>query len=424
MLKNVIPLLDLRRLGSASAGFESKAAALGSVALPVALTPEVSALLANDCVVAIGVSGGKDSDACALAVMAHLDAAGHRGPRLLIHADLGAVEWQDSAPSCQRLAAHLGVELVTVRRQAGDMMERWEGRWRNNLARYNDLSCMRLVLPWSTPSMRFCTSELKSAVIASALRKRFPDHPILSVTGIRRQESSSRAKMPVYALDKRLGRKNALGAVWNAIIEWPVEQVFSSIAKAGLRLHEAYRTYQASRVSCCFCIMSAAKDLLAAAGCTDNQDLYRRMVHLEAESTFAFQSGKWLGDVAPHLLGEALAAKLARAKHIAAARQTAEMELPAHLLYTDGWPTAMPTAQEAELIANVRRRVSQSMGLQAGCLSAQQVMTRFAELIATKQEKEAQKAQKLQKSQSSLLKKGRACAAESPAHIERELCAA
>lgn len=357
---------------------------LSPASLPVALTPGINTLLALDCVVAIGVSGGKDSDACALAVCAYLDKIGHAGPRVLIHADLGVVEWKDSGPSCDRLAAHLGVELLTVRRQAGDMMDRWEGRWKNNVARYNDMSCMKSILPWSTPSMRFCTSELKAAVISSALRKRFPTQDIVSVTGIRRQESHSRAKMPVYALDKRLTRKDAVGATWNAIIEWPIEQVFESISDAGLRLHEAYTKYGASRVSCAFCIMSSSKDLLAAAGCADNHDLYRRMVTLEAASTFAFQSGKWLADAAPHLLDAELLARVVVAKARASVREQAERELPAHLLYIKGWPPVMPTPAEAELIAGVRRKVSEALGLDSICLTGREVMARFEDLMAQK----------------------------------------
>jgi hypothetical protein len=60
----------------------------GSQAHAVALTPEVDILRAN-CVVAIGVSGGKDSVACALAVERHLDNIGHTGTRLLVHSHLG-----------------------------------------------------------------------------------------------------------------------------------------------------------------------------------------------------------------------------------------------------------------------------------------------------------------------------------------------
>ena len=222
----------------------------------VAVTPEISAMLAADAAVAIGVSGGKDSQACAIRTTKYLDEIGHRGPRVLIHADLGAVEWRDSLPSCERLAAHLGLELIVVRRKAGDMLARWRKRWQNNVTRYRNLSCVRLILPWSTPSMRFCTSELKVAPIASALKGRFPAHPIINVSGIRRQESSKRRKMPVAAVEPKLQRANYAGATWNPIIEWNLEAVLSQIRHSDQSLHEAYVRYGSTRVSCAFCIMS------------------------------------------------------------------------------------------------------------------------------------------------------------------------
>ncbi|MGB8480697.1 MAG: phosphoadenosine phosphosulfate reductase family protein [Acidobacteriaceae bacterium] len=102
--------------------------------------------------------------------------------------------------------------------------------------------------------MRFCTSELKTAVIASALKKRFDGLDILNITGVRRQESSSRSRMPVSAPMSLLERKNAAGMSWNAIIEWRLDDVLESISESGLALHEAYTKYQSSRVSCAFCI--------------------------------------------------------------------------------------------------------------------------------------------------------------------------
>jgi hypothetical protein len=47
--------------------------------------------------------------------------------------------------------------LHTTRRAAGGMMERWEKRWSNNVTRYENLECVKLILPWSTPAMRYCT---------------------------------------------------------------------------------------------------------------------------------------------------------------------------------------------------------------------------------------------------------------------------
>lgn len=361
----------------------------GSSRNAVAVTPEVSALLAKNCVVAVGVSGGKDSDACAIATSRYLDQIGHTGPRVLIHADLGRVEWKDSLPSCQRLADRLGWDLLVVRRQAGDMLARWEGRWSNNVARYRDLSCVKLILPWSTPSMRFCTSELKVAVITSALKKHYPKHDIVNVTGVRRQESDSRARMPVSSPQPRLLRRGLTGVNWNAIIEWPIEDVLATIESAGLRLHEAYTVYGASRVSCAFCIMSSISDLAAAAGCEDNHELFSQMVELEVQSTFAFQGNRWLADTAPHLLSSDLRDRVELAKKKAIRRQSIEAEIPPHLLFSSGWPLVMPTPGEAELIASVRVRVSELLGIESGFLDESSVLERYAALMAAKAAKTA-----------------------------------
>lgn len=142
---------------------------------PLAVDPCVTELLAAHATVAVGVSGGKDSQAVALAVARHLDAIGHTGPRVLIHADLGRVEWRDSLPVCERLAAHLGWELLVVRRRAGDMLDRWESRWVSRSEAYVRLETVLLTLPWSTPGMRFCTGEMKTDVISRELRQRLRD---------------------------------------------------------------------------------------------------------------------------------------------------------------------------------------------------------------------------------------------------------
>ncbi|MES2027101.1 MAG: phosphoadenosine phosphosulfate reductase family protein [Pseudomonadota bacterium] len=365
--------------------------------LPINSAPEIDAMIAKNAVIAFSVSGGKDGNAAAIATVAYLDKMGHTGPRVLIHADLGVVEWKDSLPCCERLAEKLGLELMVVRRRAGDMMDRWEGRWRNNVQRFADLSCVKLILPWSTPSMRFCTSELKSAIIASALRKRFPDETIVSVTGIRREESANRAKMDVCGIDARLTRRHAVGLFWNAIIDWHIEQVFQTIIDTGLALHEAYTKYDSSRVSCVFCIMSAAKDLVAAANCEDNHQIYRRMVELEVTSTYAFQGGKWLGDVAPHLLAADLVERLHQAKQVSALRQEIESKIPKHLLYSKGWPTSMPTKEEAELLAEIRKSVAGLVGIEIQFTTAESILERYALLIATKALKDASASKSIEK---------------------------
>ena len=65
----------------------------------VAVTPEVERALADRIPVTIGVSGGKDSTVFALQPVGYWD-----GPRLLVHGDLGEIEWAESLPVRQRLA--------------------------------------------------------------------------------------------------------------------------------------------------------------------------------------------------------------------------------------------------------------------------------------------------------------------------------
>lgn len=361
----------------------------------VSFTPDVEAALRAGAVVGIGVSGGKDSCALAFATSAALDALGHTGPRVLIHSDLGRVEWKDSLPTCARLAARLGLELVVVRREAGDMMDRWLGRWRANVGRYVDLSCVKLILPWSTPAMRFCTSELKTAVITRDLARRFPGHVIVSCTGIRREESrsttSGRAIAPVAKVEKRLTSKKhrTSGLTWNPVIEWTEADVRAYLASREFALHEGYTRYNMSRISCAYCIMSSEADLVASAACPDNQPVYREQVGLEIASTFAFQGSRWLGDVAPHLLSADERLALAVAKERGARRERAEARIPKHLLYVKGWPTVMPTLAEAELIVEVRREVAAAVGIAVRFTTARAVIARFAELMAAKASKAA-----------------------------------
>lgn len=350
----------------------------------VSTTDDVDALLRAGAAVAISVSGGKDSQAAAIVATKHLDAICHTGPRLLVHADLGLVEWDDSAAVCAELAQYLGLELLTVRRPAGGLMERWEARWESSVRRYINLETVTLVLPWSTPALRFCTSELKTQVIMPALRRRFAGQAIVNVTGIRRQESPARAKQAVSAPDAAYSRPGAPVLAWRPILNLSTEEVFQVIADAGLGTHEAYTVYRSSRVSCSFCIMQNAADSAAAARHPGNHNAYRRQVALELESGFAFQGSRWLCDLAPELLDPAAAASIPDVKRRAALRQQAEAAIPKELLYVKGWPTFVPSLEQGELIAGVRRQVAAATGLDCKYLDAASVVERYRELFEAK----------------------------------------
>lgn len=359
----------------------------------VAIDPEIERLLAGNQPVAIGVSGGKDSCAAALSVDEHLDFIGHTGPRVLIHSDLGRVEWADSIRTCERLARYTGMELIVVRRPAGDMMDRWLVRWANNIERYAELSCVKVILPWSTPAMRFCTSELKTAVIARALIKRFPDSTIISASGVRRDESPGRRTKPISKAQPKLTSKRHLtsGIDWNPIAEWTGRDVFTFLKARDFELHEAYTRYSTTRVSCAFCIMSSEHDLLHSTHCEGNHAIYREMVDLEIESTFAFQGDRWLGDVAPHLLTDEQRGELELAKDRGSLRQTIEAEIPDHLLYEEGWPRVMPTRAEAAMLARVRRDVARVLEIEVEYTTLDDVLGRYAELMEENERRKARR---------------------------------
>ncbi|MDA8119897.1 MAG: phosphoadenosine phosphosulfate reductase family protein [Gammaproteobacteria bacterium] len=345
---------------------------------PIAQTPEVAALLAQGAAVAIGVSGGKDSQACAALVIDHLNRIGHTGPRILVHCDLGMVEWAESLPACQDLARHLQTELAILTRPAGGLMERWEARWRSSQARYKAMDTMTLVLPWSTPSMRFCTSELKTHLITAALRRRFKDIPIVNVTGVRRAESAGRARATIASPNRGASRAESPYWDWRPLVDYSTEDVFTAIDQAGLTPHRAYTEFGMSRVSCAFCIMSNTADMQASARNPEHIPLYRRMVALEAASSFGFQGGRWLADVRPEVLTPDLQAAVAEGKRRAGIRTQIESQLPRTARYTaTGWPQAPITREVAQQIATVRTTVLTLFGWDSPCRTPDEVFHNY-----------------------------------------------
>lgn len=351
---------------------------------PVSTTTEIDLLLARDSVVAVGLSAGKDSISCLIAVDRHLNEIGHRGPRVAVHSCLGRIEWPLVIEKCQEACDKLGWELLVVRRNAGDMMDRWLVRWENNVKRYIELSCVQLILPWSTPGMRFCTSELKTIVIRNNLKRIYPKHNIVNATGIRREESANRAKMPVAKYEPQSVRKGYDGYQWNPIIEWKIGDVWAAMEDCGIEPHHAYTEFKMSRLSCTFCIMSNAQDMVNSSSCPSNHDIYREMVDLEVTSTFSFQSNKWLADVNPSLLSSDILDQLQIAKKVSIERKVLEAGIPKHLLYASGWPTCIPNMSEAAQLAEIRSAVAEGVGLSIGFTDADSIIRRYEELMAIK----------------------------------------
>jgi 3'-phosphoadenosine 5'-phosphosulfate sulfotransferase (PAPS reductase)/FAD synthetase len=318
-----------------------------------------------------------------------LDELGHdRSRRILIHADLGRAEWRSTPATIERHARQLGLPLVVTRRTAGDMVARWEQRFEQGWELYAQLLLARLRGPWSSSSGRFCTAELKRDVLHQYLSRTYPGETIISVLGIRHQESPKRAKTEISKIDTKLSEKRGCtGILWHPSIHIKTEDVFEYHRLHGLDLHEAYTRYGASRLSCAYCVLASKADLRVAASVEANHDLYRHLVEIELRTGFSFQQGGWLADVAPTVLTEDQRLRLPTVKAYAAERRTIEAGISTEFLKVPKgakWPVRMPTSDEARAITEARRLNAAWTGRDLPYLTLAAVNGQFARMISAK----------------------------------------
>lgn len=338
-------------------------------------------------VVAFSVSGGKDSSVSAHATARFLDAIGHpQEDRVAVHSDLGEIEWTESHEICARLADLLRVPLKVVRHGRHTMISRWEERFVRGKARYANLEIFNLIGPWSSASLRFCTAEMKQQVISPALKKLYPGRRIISIIGVRREESANRASTPVSKAEPRWDdkRRGTTLFSWNPIVDMTVVEVFAYHTRHGIPLHPAYMVYGCSRVSCMFCVLQKKDDQKAVSAYPPAAPIYRHLVGMEAASTFSFQPDRWLGDVSPHLLTPELVQALARGVQLGAERRALEDALPKGLRYVKGWPPRAPTMEEAEQIVRAREIILGHHDLPVTYPTPAAVIGRFEQLIEEK----------------------------------------
>jgi 3'-phosphoadenosine 5'-phosphosulfate sulfotransferase (PAPS reductase)/FAD synthetase len=149
----------------------------------------------KDCALAINISGGKDSQA----MLEHL---GERAIReswkckiFIIHADLGRIEWPQTKEFVEKLAKSVELPLVVVKRDKGDMIDRWQERYQTLNSQGNSKPF------WSSANARYCTSDLKIQPINKYLRQ---FKLVVSAMGIRADESRNRAKKPILSVRKNI----------------------------------------------------------------------------------------------------------------------------------------------------------------------------------------------------------------------------
>lgn len=202
-------------------------------------------------------SGGKDSQA----MYAYLTNIVPADQIVVVHADLGAIEWTGVQSHISSNIDH-PLHVVRAARSYLEMVEH------------------RGMFP--SPSYRQCTSDLKRGPIEKFIRQDMKERGAdvaVNCTGIRAQESSSRAKKNPFIVNKRLTLKSGKRTVfdWMPIFDWTTEEVFEGIAAAGQEPHPAYAENE--RLSCVFCIMGSKNDLRH--GARQNPELFHTVVELE-----------------------------------------------------------------------------------------------------------------------------------------------
>lgn len=291
-------------------------------------TPIITPDLTSYDWIVISSSAGKDSQAMLDYVTELTTAAGVLDRVVVVHCDLGRVEWKGTADLAEDQAARYGVRFVKVWRRQGDLLEHIErmGFFPRPATRYctsdhkrgqilraftqltNEKRSGDLLEQveargmWPSPKQRYCTSDQKRAQVHrlyTALSKTTNSKKpvrILSCQGMRAEESPARAKRTPFQRDDRASNGRRIVDNWLPIHSWSVQEVWSRI-KAGKTadlVHPAYALGM-PRLSCVFCIF-APKSALMIAG-RHNPQLLQEYVDVEKKIGHRFRVDLSLAEI-------------------------------------------------------------------------------------------------------------------------------
>lgn len=245
--------------------------------MPIPIPDQIQKMCDEGALFAVNHSAGKDSQAMLIALR---EAGIPETQIVVVHADLGEVEWEGNL---EHIAANSeGLPLVVAKPKTGffDMVER------------------RQMFP--SAAQRQCTSDLKRGPIERELRRYLKDNPqyggkLVNCMGMRAAESPARAKKKALTYSARNSKAGRDWWDWLPIHHLSTEEVFETIRGAGQAPHPAYALGM-TRLSCCFCILASASDLRISAQA--NPELYRRYVETETRIGHTLSmSGKSLPEV-------------------------------------------------------------------------------------------------------------------------------
>lgn len=234
----------------------------------------------------INSSAGKDSLCCVFEICRMADLQGYDRSKIVVsHQDLGHVEWSGTKELCKKQADLFGLDIhySKQRNMAGK---------EETLLEYVEKRGM-----WPSNKTRYCTSDFKRGPggrVVTKLSKDLGPCKILYVFGFRAEESPARSKKEVLSINKKLTTKTRLVHDYNPILDWKLDQVWSTIRSNNLPYHPAYDLGM-PRLSCVFCVFSPF-DALVIAG-KANPDLLEEYVQLEDRIQHSFRQNMTIRSV-------------------------------------------------------------------------------------------------------------------------------
>lgn len=231
---------------------------------------EIREFIARGALFVINHSGGKDSQAMTAVVRQLVPAS----QILVVHADLGEIEWSGCETLIRDTIGDLPLIVCKAASSFWDMVDR------------------RKMFP--SPSNRQCTSDLKRTPIEREIRRYLKANPqfnglVVNCMGLRAEESASRKKLATLKFSARNSKAGREWHEWLPIHDMTEVEVFATIAQAGEKPHWVYKAGM-RRKSCAFCIMACDSDLTRAAEL--RPALYARYVAKERELGFTLSMSR------------------------------------------------------------------------------------------------------------------------------------
>lgn len=236
-------------------------------------------------VILVNSSGGKDSQAMLDYVAELASRAGVSDRIVVLHNDLGRVEWPGTAELAREQAEHYGFRFEMRHRTQGLLLEqiRQRGKFPSSAARYCTSDQKR------APGRKLITELVTELGITDGRQAK-----VLYCLGLRAQESKGRAKKLRRFVDPSASSGRREVTVWHPILRWTEVQVWARIRESGVRYHWAYDKGM-KRLSCSFCVLATKADLVCAARL--RPDLAAEYVELEQEIGHRFKADLSMADV-------------------------------------------------------------------------------------------------------------------------------